>query len=153
MAEGNIWQPVEPLTGWLSSDADAMRLQRVFRQVGERGSPSRGVLREPSRELLLRQRSPELRPQAADSLALKTLDQADRASGGGVAAMGASILRSYEEEQRLVQENATLRSQLEALRRQCENESDWRRDARSLQVPGAHVHRHRRKPSKTVSVR
>jgi hypothetical protein len=50
--------------------------------------------------------------------------------------MGASLLRSYEEEQRLVQENATLRSQLEALRRQCENEAEWRRDARSLQVPG-----------------
>ena len=50
--------------------------------------------------------------------------------------MGASILRSYEEEHRLVQENATLRSQLEALRRQCENEADWRRDARGLQVPG-----------------
>ena len=84
--------------------------------------------------------------------------------------MGASLLRSYEEEQRLVQENATLRSQLEALRRQCENEAEWRRDARSLQVPGyacacacarvraracahAQVHTHRRTPSDAVSAR
>ena len=31
--EEAVWQPVAPLTGWLSSDADAVRLQRSFRQV------------------------------------------------------------------------------------------------------------------------
>jgi len=43
MAETDIWQHVAPLTGWLSSDADAMRLQRAFRQVSERGSPKCGA--------------------------------------------------------------------------------------------------------------
>ena len=83
------------------------------------------------------------RPQAADGLAFRALDRADATGGGEAAAVGASLLRSYEEEQRLVQENAALRSQLEALRRRCENEEDWRRDAHGLQVLPARPARER----------
>jgi hypothetical protein len=56
-------------------------------------------------------------------------DQCLRAS-----AFGASMLRSYAEEQRLIQENALVCSQLDALRRQCADEADWRRNSRELQA-------------------
>jgi len=54
-------------------------------------------------------------------------------TGGEAATFGASMLRSYQEEQRLVTENALVRSQLDALRRQCAQEGEWRSDARQLQ--------------------
>ena len=101
--DGEVWQTVAPVSGWLSSDVDAMRLQRSLRQ-------------------------------AADTFAFKALQCADVKDAGEAVAFGSSILRSYEEEQRLVQENAMLRSQLDALRRQCEEEVEWRRSARDLQV-------------------
>ena len=100
MAESAVWQDVAPLTGWLASDAEAMRLQRSLRH-------------------------------AADALAAKKAG-GDDDHVGEAAAFGASILRSYEEEQRLVTENARLRSQLEAMRRQFDEDGEWRRDARQL---------------------
>lgn len=67
--------------------------------------------------------------------------QRERAAEGGdggrageASAFGSSIMRSYEEEQRLIQDNALLCSQLHALRRQCAEEDDWRRNARELQA-------------------
>jgi hypothetical protein len=101
-----VWQDVAPLTGWLTSDAEAMRLQRSLRH-------------------------------AADALAAKK-DAAEDGNCGEAAAFGASILRSkrnsgslqrmrLEEEQRLVAENATLRSQLDALRRQFDSQTVRRR--------------------------
>jgi chromosome segregation ATPase len=101
-----VWQDVSP-GGWLTSDVEAMRLQRSFRQ-------------------------------AADTLTFKEMQQKEMNKVGAVAPesklYGASILRSYAEEQRLMQENAMLRVQLDALRRQCSEESEWRRDARSMQT-------------------
>ena len=98
--------------------------------------------------------------QAADTLAFQALQRADnkeichhQASGFhhiychmfydkyyvneqclSTSAFGASMLRSYAEEQRLIQENASVCSQLDALRRQCADEADWRSNSRELQA-------------------
>ena len=72
--------------------------------------------------------------QASDALAFRALERADAKEGRGEAkTFGSSILRAYAEEQRLVQENASVRAQLDALRKQVDEESDWRRNARALQ--------------------
>jgi hypothetical protein len=59
--EGDIWQPVAPLTGWLSSDADVMRLQRVFRQVSERLANARCIARALTRAARAPRRPPASR--------------------------------------------------------------------------------------------